>query len=122
MVNNTFRKFFDSLNVKMRSYLKAMLGVEKLERRLEYLETLKLMQYPKDQEMQPSFNEALVEIDSFGKYAKSQVCPFCHQKDKFSVGRYERGTDGWELTVRCECGYVGVVNTTGFRFEHLGRP
>lgn len=75
------------------------------------------MRFPEDKEPQPSFNGALLEIASFDKYAKSQVCPACHKKDGFKVKKFERGNKGWELSVACSCGFSGTVNTTGFRFE-----
>jgi len=63
------------------------------------------------------FQKTLEEIKGFSEFAKQQTCPNCNQKGKFKVGKFERGKDGWELTVLCQCGLGGVLNTTGFSFE-----
>ena len=76
-----------------------------------------IIKLPEDKEPQPYFSNALIEIESFGKFAKNQVCPRCGKKEGFTLNGYERGRNGWELNVKCKCGFTGVVNTTGFRFE-----
>jgi len=93
----------------------------------QFLEKLRswlddIIQFPEEAEPQPFFQNALLEIDSFSKFAESQSCPYCHKSGLFTIGKYERGSKGWELTVTCsECGGIGIINETGFRFEKVER-
>ena len=76
-----------------------------------------VIKFPEDRQPQPYFSHALTEIESFGKYAKNHVCPKCSQKEGFSLLGYERGPKGWTLTVKCNCGFAGIVDATGFQFK-----
>lgn len=94
-----------------------MVNPDLLDKVLDWLD--KIMMFPEDKQPQPSFNIALLEIEAFDKYAKSQVCPYCRKNGEFKIGKYERGNKGWELTVTCGCGASGIVNETGFRFQKV---
>jgi len=49
-------------------------------------------------------------LEGFDKFAKTKPCPYCHKNGEFTIGKYERGNRGWELTVTCACGASGIVN------------
>jgi len=68
---------------------------------------------------EPTFTDTLSEIDSFKQLVTQSKCPGCKQT-MLRVDMFGRGSEGWEAAVHCHnCGVKGIVNSTGFKFEHL---